>query len=79
MPDILSVADHADMIVNGYAFLRKKFPYFIQFEAFVWHFHKGKFISSKDYSENTPHVVYEIGIEKIHTPACTRRREASKH
>ena len=23
MPDILSVADHADMIVNGYAFFKK--------------------------------------------------------
>ena len=66
-------------IVNGDAFLCKKFPYFIQIEAFVWHNHKGKFISSKDYSKNTQHVVYEKKKKKVSQDLKKTLNEGLRH
>lgn len=37
------------------------------------------FIRKKDYSENAPHVVLQVRVEKIHTPALFLWRKASQH
>ena len=70
--------DRRCSIEQRYAFFVQKCHDFIHFEALALSVHKMVLVAKPDLSFDTPVVVDEIGVEKVHAPALLGWRETAE-
>ena len=66
-------------IVEAYAMLRTKSHHAITVEAVLAPHNEAVAVAIKDRSHDAPHVVVEIGVEKLHRPPSPLGRETAEH
>jgi hypothetical protein len=69
--------DRRSRIEKRYAFLVQKCNDFIHFEAFTLGINKVVLVAEPNLALDTPVVVDEVGVEKVHAPALFWRRETA--
>ena len=69
----------AGRVVDGDAFLREEVHERLLLKALVGDIDKGVLVVVKQEAEDAPHVVLEVGIEKIDGPPLLRRGKTSEH
>ena len=76
---VLRADDSAGGIIKGDALLLQEANDKLLAEALGLKVDKVITVGKPYESEDAPHVVREVGIEKVHAPALARRRKAAQH